>query len=162
MAARPRVTLDGALWVSQCILAFWFSWIGSLRALVPIHDLERSSGWIDSVAAQIPVRTVGGVELILSLLVIVPSMTRFWPRLAPLAAIGLASFAACGVAAHLVHGEWARFAGALVLTALGFFVAWGRLTAAPIPFMRWTDEDPGDWPAIAHRAVNVSGTEHGL
>jgi hypothetical protein len=120
--------------------------------LVPIHDLERSSGWIDSVAAQIPVRTVGGVEIILSLLVIVPSMTRFWPRLAPLSAIGIAAFSACGGVAHVVHGEWAGFIGAVILTALAFFVAWGRLTAAPIPFMRWTDEDPADWPALGTEA----------
>jgi hypothetical protein len=154
MTGRPRVTLNGLLWFAQCIIAFWSSWVGALRAMVPLDELGKTSAWIVSLAAEAPVRAVGAIEVSLALLVLVPSMSRFWPRLTSFAAIGLAVFSAAGAAAHAMHDEWWGFVGALILTALSFFVAWGRLVA-PIPFIRWNEEDPSDWPDIAVRPLNA-------
>src|SRR4051812_266707 len=112
---RPRITIDGALWVAQSIVAFVFFWVGSLRAMLPLDLLEKNVGWIGRVAEQVPVRTVGAVELTLALLILVPAMTGFFARATWIAALGLAAACAIGSIDRAIHAQVWAAAGDVVL-----------------------------------------------
>ncbi|HEY4223379.1 MAG TPA: DoxX family protein [Myxococcota bacterium] len=145
--ARPHAsTWDAAVWIAQAALAFVFFWIGSLRAFLPLRDLEHRVGWINVWSSSLPVRTLGYVELTLALFVLVPSMTRFWPRAAPISAALLALCTAAAAVFHMIYGEAGHAAGAVCLTALAIFVAVGRAALAPIVPMSVRDEDPPHSP----------------
>ena len=61
-----------------------------------------------------------------------PAATRIAPKLTPIAALGLVTVMVLAAGHHLMHGEAAAIGPNLVLALLAGFVAWGRLSAAPI------------------------------
>ncbi len=130
---KSRFTLDGALWLAQCVVAFTYFWVGAVRLMTPITALEPRIGWVRDLAAQTPLRVVGSLELLLALGVLIPAMTRFQPVITPICAGLLAVLAAVSAMVHGFEGEWVRVGTSSALCLLSVFVAWGRGFAVQIP-----------------------------
>jgi hypothetical protein len=82
--------------------------------------------WVDDFS-QGTVRLIGALELLGAMGVVVPRATGVLPRLAPLAAGGLAMVMVGGFATHLRRREYLRSGSNVVLFALAASVALGLL-----------------------------------
>jgi uncharacterized membrane protein YphA (DoxX/SURF4 family) len=111
------------LWILQGLLAVFFLLAGYGHASLPIAELAKSAPW----AADLPValmRFIGIAEMAGGAGLILPGVTRIAPRLAPLAAAGLALIMLLAVVFHIWRGE--PFIIQLVVALAAAAVAWGR------------------------------------
>ena len=122
-----RVTL----WVVQLLLAIFALLAGVNHALRPLDEAARTAPWAASVPAVL-VRLMGWSELAAGLGLVLPAATRILPGLTPLAAACLATIMALAIPFHVIQGEANVIGLHIVVIALCFFVAWGRLGRAPI------------------------------
>ena len=126
-----RRALDTSLWISQWMLATAFSLAGFTKLGLSVHHVRAHFGLAIDATTQM-VHSAGAFEVAAGLLVVLPSLVRIVPELSVIAAgaIGAAAligamqpFTALGTGVPLLQ---------LSLTALAFFVAWGRAVAAPV------------------------------
>jgi hypothetical protein len=122
-----RVTL----WVVQLLLAIFALLAGMNHALRPLDEAARAAPWTALVPPML-VRLVGWSELAAGLGLVLPAATRILPGLTPLAAAVLATLMALAIPFHVMQGEANVIGLHIVVIALCFFVAWGRLGRAPI------------------------------
>jgi uncharacterized membrane protein len=122
-----RVTL----WIVQVLLAIFALLAGVNHGLRPLEDPAGAAPWMASVPPTL-VRLIGVAELAAAVGLILPAATRILPGLTPLAAAGLATIMALAIPFHIMRGEANVIGLHIVVVALCFFVAWGRLGRAPI------------------------------
>lgn len=122
-----RVTL----WVVQLLLAIFALLAGVNHALRPLDEAAGAAPWT-ALVPPVLVRLVGWSELAAGLGLVLPAATRILPGLTPLAAAGLATIMALAIPFHVMQGEANLIGLHIVVIALCFFVAWGRLGRAPI------------------------------
>lgn len=127
-----RSSLDTALWVVQVILAAAFVLRGGMNVLNPIANLASRMEW-GAFAPNTLVRILGLLEAAGALGLLLPALTRIWPVLTPVAAVGLSLMMTSAVSVHLTMCDFAGVGVCVVLFAAAIFVAWGRFSAAPIP-----------------------------
>ncbi len=130
-APARRTGLTVTLWAVQVVLAALFGMAGLMKLTQPIDALAASLPWVTSVPGML-VRFIGAAEFAGALGLILPSLTRIQPRLAALAALGLAVVMVLASAFHLTRGEASMLPMNLVIGLLALSVAWGRGKAAPI------------------------------
>jgi hypothetical protein len=84
--------------------------------------------------AELPylVRFIGLSEVLGAVGLVLPAALRIQPRLTGFAGVGLLVVMVLAAGFHVVQGDAAHMAPAVVLGALSAFVAWGRLVKAPI------------------------------
>ena len=75
---------------------------------------------------------IGGAEVLGAIGLILPSALGILPKLTPAAAAGLVTVMVLAAIDHGVAGEMGAIVPPLVLGAMAAFVAWGRLSGAPI------------------------------
>jgi hypothetical protein len=130
MHSMPRIANHNFVWVGQWTLTYAFLMTGVLKLCLPAAELQGQLG-IAAAATPSLLPTVGALELVAALAVVLPSTTRVLPLLSPLAATGLALLSVLGA----VRPEWAGglglFASDLALAALAALVAWARAVTAP-------------------------------
>jgi hypothetical protein len=143
MTLDRRNLLDTSLWTMQCWLALVFATSGLLKALVPAAELQARLGLVPAAQPGI-LPPVGGVELLLALLLVVPAGARILPRLTPVAAACLGATVLLGMVQPSTAGGLGRVIPDLLLLAGTIFVAWGRLVAAPIAPERFGSEPDHD------------------
>ena len=78
------------------------------------------------------VRFIGVVEVLGALGLILPAATRIQPKLTPLAALGLFTVMVLAMITHITRGEFGAIGVNVVLGGLAAFIAWGRLSKAPV------------------------------
>jgi len=78
------------------------------------------------------VRFIGVSELVASVGLILPSVTRIAPKLTPLAAAGLVVIMVLAMGYHVRLGEMHALPNSIILGGLAAFVAWGRFRKVPI------------------------------
>ena len=120
-----------ALWVAQGALALAFLAAGVMKLTMPLADLQDSLAWTADVPGAL-VRLIGLAELLGALGLVLPTVTRIRPRLAPLAAAGLALVTVSATVFHAVRGELSMVPVTLLLGAGLAFVAWGRAVRLPV------------------------------
>lgn len=120
-----------ALWIVQLLLAIVFGAVGGMKAFLPLEQIAQTMMWVPDVPPAL-VRFVGYAELAGALGLILPAASCVQPKLTPLAAIGFAIVVLLGAGLHFSRGEAPLTPLNFVLAALAGFVAWGRLTKAPI------------------------------
>ena len=120
-----------ALWIVQALLALVFIGTGFMKASAPIEELAAQMAWVQYFP-DFMVRFIGIAEVAGGLGLILPSLLRIKPKLTPLAASGLVAIMLGALGTHVLLGEWTMVPPAFLLIALPAFVAWGRLTKAPI------------------------------
>lgn len=113
---------NGGLGISRAVLAAVFFGAGAAKLALPKDRLRVPMPWVDDFG-QGTVRLIGALELLGAAGVIAPGATGVLPRLAPLAAAGLAAVMVGGFATHLRRGEYLRSGSNVVLFALAASVA---------------------------------------
>jgi len=120
-----------ALWAAQFMLAAAYGLFGSMKATQPLDQLAQMMTWIPSFPTLF-VRTLGVVEVLGAIGLILPSLTRIQPRLTVIAALCILVHQALAVALHVSKGEIGVLGLNAVLIALAAFIFWGRRSKAVI------------------------------
>ncbi len=119
-----------SLWVVQALLAAAFGMVGFMKTTAPAEQLVQSGmSYVNSYGVGMA-RFIGISELLGAIGLILPAALRVKPVLTPLAAVGIAIIMLLACAYHISNSE--PFVPALVLLVLAVFIAWGRLTKAPV------------------------------
>jgi hypothetical protein len=118
--------LNASLWAAQILLAIAFGFFGFLKAFQSIETLAHIMIWV-STAPPAFVRTLGVLEMLGAIGIVLPWLTRILPRLTVLTALCFVILQALAIAFHASRGETAQSLPLnLVLIALSGFVFWGR------------------------------------
>ncbi|NUR50655.1 MAG: DoxX family protein [Hamadaea sp.] len=115
--------MDVAYWILAGLLALFYAYAGGKKIAQSPDQLRPMMGWVDQVPLPL-VRTIGTLEVLGAIGLILPKLTGVLPGLAIAAAIGLALIQVGGIALHLSRGE-ARLIGLnIVLLVLAAVTAW--------------------------------------
>jgi hypothetical protein len=120
-----------ALWAAQLLLAAAYGLFGSMKATQPLDQLAAMMQWIPDFSPLF-VRTLGVVEVLGAIGLILPSLLRIQPRLTVIAALFILVHQFCAVALHASKGEFGVLGLNFVLIALAAFIFWGRRSKAVI------------------------------
>lgn len=125
--------MNVVLWIITIVLALVFLAAGTMKLTKSKEALLENPrmGWTEDFDPRL-LRTIGGLEVLGALGLILPAATGVATFLVPLAATGLAITM---IGAAITHGrrhETSQVISNLVLLALALFVAWGRF--GPYPF----------------------------
>src|ERR1700690_1875181 len=93
-----------AYWIIAALLALLYLFSGGLKVLRSPDQLRPMMGWIDTMPLRL-VRTIGVLEVLGALGLILPPLTGIAPGLALPAAAGLALIQVGGISLHLRRGE---------------------------------------------------------
>lgn len=115
-----------AVWIVSGIAALAFIAAGSMKLARPKSALEPQMGWVSDFAGW-QVKTIGVLEVLGALGLILPVLTGIAPILTPVAAMGLVVIMLGALVVHVRRKEWQMVGVNLVLAALAAFVAVGRL-----------------------------------
>ncbi|WP_238006789.1 DoxX family protein [Dactylosporangium sp. AC04546] len=110
--------MELAYWIVAALLALFYAYAGGKKVAQTREQLQPMMGWVDRVPMPL-VRTIGALELLGALGLLLPPLTGVAPWLAVAAATGLLLIQVGGIALHLSRGE-ARLIGlniALLATA---------------------------------------------
>jgi uncharacterized membrane protein YphA (DoxX/SURF4 family) len=119
------------LWVAQLLLAAAYGMFGTMKATQPLDQLAQMMTWIPDFPPLF-VCTLGVVEVLGAIGLILPSLTRIQPRLTVIAALCILVHQFIAVALHLSKGEVSVLGLNAVLIALAAFIFWGRRKKAVI------------------------------
>ncbi|MEU8086856.1 DoxX family protein [Micromonospora sp. NPDC049101] len=122
-----------ALWIAAGLLAAVALAAGSTKTFVPKEKLAAANGggWTDDASVGF-VKTLGVLELLAAVGLILPAVLDIAPVLVAVTAVCWVLLMVGAIITHLRHDE-ARFVVLnLAYLALAAFVAWGRL--GPEPF----------------------------
>jgi uncharacterized membrane protein YphA (DoxX/SURF4 family) len=115
--------METALWIAQVLLAAIFLVTGTTKLTQP--RLKMAAGpmrWAADVTDR-QFRTIGLLEVLGAIGLILPAALGIAPLLVPLAAIGLVLTMIGAIHVHVRHGETNRLAVPIVVLALALFVA---------------------------------------
>lgn len=116
--------MDIALWIAAGLLALAFLGAGTMKVIRGKEQLAASGlAWTEGFSAPM-VKTIGTLEVLGALGLILPALTGILPVLVPVAALGLAATMAGAIIVHLRRHE--PFIPPAVLLVLAAFVAVGR------------------------------------
>jgi DoxX-like family len=114
-----------AYWIVGALLALLYLYSGGLKVARSPDQLRPMMGWVDAVPLRL-VRTIGVLEVLGALGLILPPLTGIAPGLALVAAAGLVLIQVGGISLHLSRGEvkviWLN-AGLLVLAGVEIWLA---------------------------------------
>lgn len=110
--------MELAYWIVAGLLAVFYLYAGGKKVVQSKEQLQPMMGWVDRVPMRL-VRTIGVLEVLGAVGLILPPLTGIAVGLAIVAAVGLVLIQVGGIAVHLSRGE-ARLIGlniALLLAA---------------------------------------------
>jgi uncharacterized membrane protein YphA (DoxX/SURF4 family) len=114
-----------AIWVLQVLLALAFLAAGLTKVSQPRQRLATSMGWVEDFSDN-GVRTIGALEVLGAVGLLLPALTGVATVLVPLAAAGLAVLMVGAAATHRRRGELPMIGVNAVLLVLAVVVAWAR------------------------------------
>jgi len=117
--------LNVALWIGQALLALMFTYAGLAKMFQPIEQLSQMLPWATEYP-ELFVRFVGAADLLGGLGVLLPTLLRIKPGLAPLAALGILAIMVLALGFHVLRGEYQALGMNVFLGLVAAFVAWGR------------------------------------
>ena len=120
--------MDGALWIAAIMLAIGLGVSGFVKAITGREKLAANPRmvWVEDFSDP-AIRTIGGLEFLGALGLILPAVTGIAPILVPLAAVGLAITMFGAIVVHVRRGDGTlSVVVPLVLGLTAIFVAWGR------------------------------------
>jgi hypothetical protein len=110
-------------WVIAVLLAAFYAFAGAKKLLQSRDQLRPMMGWVDVMPMPL-VRTIGLLEVLGAIGLILPPLTGIAPGLAIAAAIGLVIIQIGGFALHLSRHELAQLPLNAVLLVLAVAAAW--------------------------------------
>lgn len=118
--------MNVALWIIASVLAAAFLAAGLMKLTQSKDKLAASGmGWTEDFSAG-TVKTIGLLEVLAAVGLILPAALDIVPVLVPLAALGLVLIMIGAVITHARRHELPAIAANLVLLVLAVVVAWGR------------------------------------
>jgi len=117
--------MNTALWIIQGILAAIFLGAGLNKLTQPKEKLKAKMGWVNDFDAR-SVKTIGLLEILAGLGLILPSVLDMALTLTAWAAIGLVVLMIGAAATHVRRKEPLMIVPTLILVALAAVAAWGR------------------------------------
>jgi uncharacterized membrane protein YphA (DoxX/SURF4 family) len=121
------------LWIVTAILVLVFLVAGTMKLTKSKEALAQNPrmAWTESFDPKL-LKTLGALEILGALGLIVPAITGIATFLVPLAATGLAITMVGAAVTHARRKETSQVISSLVLFALLVFVAWGRFGPYPL------------------------------
>ncbi len=120
-----------ALWVVALVLALVFLAAGLSKLVQSKEKLAPRMAWVEDFETG-PIKTIGALEVLGAIGLVVPGVTGIAPILVPLAATGLALLMIGAIVVHARRGEKQAIPVNVVLLLLAVFVAWGRFGPYPL------------------------------
>ncbi|MGW0336112.1 DoxX family protein [Streptomyces sp. NPDC003011] len=119
--------MNVTLWAVAALLALVFLGAGAAKLAQPKDKLiaSPSMGWAEDFPPGL-IKTIGLLEVLAAIGLILPAAVDIAPVLVPLAASGLALTMFGAAITHSRRGELQSVVVNVVLLALAVFVAWGR------------------------------------
>lgn len=114
-----------ALWVVQLLLALMFGMSGFLKASKTKAELAPRMTYVEDLSPA-AIRTIGVLEVLGALGLVVPLLVGMGPGLTAWAAVGLALVMVAAIALHVRRKEPKVIPMNVVLLVLAAFVALGR------------------------------------
>jgi hypothetical protein len=126
-APALEVLVNVALWAVAALLALVFLGAGAAKLAQPKEKLldSPSMAWAEDFSPGV-IKTIGLLEVLAAIGLILPAAVDMAPGLVPLAASGLTLTMFGAAIAHSGRGEFQSVVVNVVLFALAVFVAWGR------------------------------------
>ncbi|HSH02374.1 MAG TPA: DoxX family protein [Anaerolineae bacterium] len=117
-----------ALWIVQALLGFAFLMAGGMKASQSKEKILENPqmGWANDFSDS-QIKTIGILEVLGAIGIVLPWATDILPWLTPLAAFGLVLTMIGAAYTHYRRGEMQAIIPNMVLLALALFVAIGRL-----------------------------------
>ncbi len=118
--------MNVAIWVAQVLLAVGFLVTGGMKLLRPRLQLQAQLPYVEEFTDR-QVKTIGGLEVLAAIGLIIPSVLRVAPVLSAAAAVGLVLLMIGAIVTHARRGEVdSRLSINFGLLALALVVAWAR------------------------------------
>ncbi|GAA1299824.1 DoxX family protein [Saccharothrix xinjiangensis] len=115
--------MDIAYWIVAALLALFYLYAGGKKVVQGKEELRPMMGWVDRVPMPL-VRTIGVLEVLGAVGLLLPPLTGIAPVLAIAAAVGLALVQVGGVVVHLSRGEVGQIWLNAVLLVTAAVTAW--------------------------------------
>jgi DoxX-like family len=96
--------MNVAYWIVASALALFYLYAGGIKVVRSRDQLRPMMGWVDAVPLRL-VRTIGVLEVLGALGLILPPLTGIAAGLALAAAIGLGLIQGGAISLHLSRGE---------------------------------------------------------
>lgn len=122
-----------ALWIIAGLLAAAYLFSGGGKVILAkekIGSMSSSARWVEDFSDG-SVRTIGALEVLGALGLVVPALLDIAPVLVPLVASGLVMIMVGAVITRIRRRELTIMLADLVYLALAGFVAWGRFVLEP-------------------------------
>ena len=123
--------MNAAVWVLQVLLALAFLLAGVMKSTRPRQQLATSMGWVEDFSDN-TVRTIGVLEVLAGIGLLLPAVTGVATVLVPLAAVGLALLMLLAALTHRRRGESQMIGINAVLLLIALVVAWARFGPYPL------------------------------
>jgi uncharacterized membrane protein YphA (DoxX/SURF4 family) len=118
-------TVNVVLWIIAAVLAAAFLAAGLTKLSQPKEKLAASMGWVEDFSPGM-VKTIGALEVLAAIGLILPAALDIAPVLVPLAATGLVLLMIGAAITHARRREQQMIVINAALLALAAVVAWGR------------------------------------
>lgn len=128
---KSNTALNIALWAAQILLAAAFGLFGSMKAMQPLDQVAQMMKWVPTMSPLF-VRTLGTLETLGAIGLILPALLRIQPKLTVTAALCFIVLQVLAVSLHVSRGEFSPLGLNAVLISLAIFVFWGRSKKAVI------------------------------
>jgi uncharacterized membrane protein YphA (DoxX/SURF4 family) len=117
--------MNAIIWILQILLALAFLAAGLTKISQPRQKLASTMGWVEDFSDP-AVRTIGALEVLGALGLLLPALTGMATVLVPIAAVGLAVLMIGAAGTHRRRGELPMIGINAVLLLLAVVVAWAR------------------------------------
>ncbi len=112
------------LWILQVIVGLMFLAAGGMKVSRPKALLQEQQPWMEDFS-QSTVRTIGWLEILGAIGLIVPALTGFGVMV-PLAAIGLGLTQLGAIVVHARRGEYKNIVVNVLILVMVAVIIWGR------------------------------------
>jgi hypothetical protein len=125
--------MDLVLWIAAGMLAVVSLAGGIAKTFVPKEKLAQAPGgrWVENSSVGF-VKTLGVLELLAAVGLILPALVDIAPVLVPVTALCWVVLMIGAMITHLRHGDVKSVVANVIYLALAVFIAWGRF--GPMPF----------------------------
>lgn len=123
--------MEVVIWVLQVVLALAFLVAGATKLSQPRQKLAANMGWVEDFSDN-SVRSIGGLELLAALGLLLPAVFDVATVLVPLAATGLVLLMVGAALTHRRRGETPMIGINASLLLLAVVVAWARFGPYPL------------------------------
>lgn len=119
--------MNAALWILASLLGALFLVAGAMKVVQPKEALaDRGLTWVESFPPS-TVKTIGALEVLAAIGLVVPPLVDVAPVLAPAAAAGIMLMMVGAAITHMLRNEAPLMGVNAVVLLLAAVIVWGRL-----------------------------------